>query len=69
MRLTVSVKSIPGATTRDMFHHVKGCLEYTSPDFIILHHGANDLNSNSTSEQRYYIGFPGYITVLVASDF
>ena len=34
-----------------MIHHVKGCLEDTSPDFIILHHGTNDLNSNSTSEE------------------
>ena len=48
---TVAVRSIPDATTKDMFHHVKGCLEYTSPDFIILHHGTNDLNGNSTSEE------------------
>ena len=51
MRSTVSVRSIPGAKTKDMIHHVKGCLEDTSPDFIILHHGTNDLNSNSTSEE------------------
>ena len=51
MRSTVSVRSIPGATTKGMIHHVKGCLEDTSPDFIILHHGTNDLNSNSTSEE------------------
>ena len=50
MRPTVSVRSIPGATTKDMIHHVKGCLEDTSPDFI-LHHGTNDLNSSSTSEE------------------
>ena len=31
-----------------MAHHFKGCLEDASPDFIILHHGTNDLNSNST---------------------
>ena len=48
---TVSVRSIPGATTKGMIHHVKCCLEYTSPDFIILHHGTNDLNDNSTSEE------------------
>ena len=51
MRSTVSVRSIPRATTKGMIHHVKGCLEDTSPDFIILHHGTNDLNSNSTSEE------------------
>ena len=34
-----------------MIHHVKGCLEDTFPDFIILHHGTNDLNSYSTSEE------------------
>ena len=27
MRSTVSVRSIPGATTKGMIHHVKGCLE------------------------------------------
>ena len=51
MRSTVSVRSIPGAKTKGMIHNVKGCLEDTSPDFIILHHGTNDLNSNSTSEE------------------
>ena len=33
-----------------MIHHLKGCLDDTVPDFIILHHVRNDLNSNSTSE-------------------
>ena len=52
MRSTVSVRSVPGATTKGMIHHVKGCVEDTCPDFIILHHGTNDLNSsNSTSEE------------------
>ena len=51
MRSTVSVRSIPGTTTKGMIHHVKGCLEDTSPGFIKLHHGTNDLNSNSTSEE------------------
>ena len=51
MRSTVSVRSIPGAKTKGMIHDVKGCLEDTFPDFIILHHGTNDLNSNSTSEE------------------
>ena len=51
MRSTVSIRSISGATTKDMIDHVKGCLEDTSPDFIILYHGTNDLNCNSTSEE------------------
>ena len=51
MRSTVSVTSIPGATTKGMVNHVKGCLEDTSPDFIILHHGTNDLNGSRTSEE------------------
>ena len=51
MRSTVSVRSIPGATTKGMIHHVKGCLEDTSPNFIILLHDTNDLNGNSTSEE------------------
>ena len=50
-RSTVSIRSIPDATTKGMIHHVKGCLEDTFPDFIILHHGTNDLNGNSTSEE------------------
>ena len=50
MRSTVSVTSIPAAKTKDVIHHVKGYLEDTSPDFIILHHDTNDLNSNITSE-------------------
>ena len=51
MRSIVSVRSIPGTTTKGMIHHVKGCLEDTSTDFIILHHGTNCLNGNSTSEE------------------
>ena len=51
MGSTVSVRSIPGATTKGMIHQVKGCLEDTSSDFIILHHFTNDLNGNSTSEE------------------
>ena len=46
MRSSVYVRSIPGATTKDMIHDVKGCLEDTSPDFIM-----KDLNGNTTSEE------------------
>ena len=34
-----------------MLRHVKGCLEDTSPDHIILHHGTNDLRSNNTPDE------------------
>ena len=39
MRSTVSVKSIPGATSKAMKYYFKGRLEDSSPDTIILHHG------------------------------
>ena len=32
MKLSVAVKSIPGATTKVMKNHIKGCLEGNSPD-------------------------------------
>ena len=32
MKSSVAVKSIPGATTKGMKHHIKGCLEGNSPD-------------------------------------
>ena len=51
MELKVSVKSIPDATTKGIIPHFKGCLEDTFPDLILLHHGMNYLNSNSTSEE------------------
>ena len=51
MRSTVSVRSVPSATTKGMINHVEGCLEDTSPDFIVLPHGTNDWNSESTSEE------------------
>ena len=37
-----TVKSIPGATTEGMGHHVKGCMIYFAPDIVLLH-GTNDL--------------------------
>ena len=52
MKSQVSLKSILGATTEGMIHHVKRCLQDTSPpNTIILHHGTNDLKSKSTPEQ------------------
>ena len=51
MKSNVSVRSIPGASTNGMIHHIKGCLEDISPDTVILHHGTNDLKSGNTSEK------------------
>ena len=39
MKSAVSVRSIPGAIIKDMLHHVKSCLEDTSPDNIMFYHG------------------------------
>ena len=38
-----TVKSIPGATTEGMIHHVKGCMVDFAPDIVLLHCGTNDL--------------------------
>ena len=46
----VHVKSIPGATTKGMKHHVRGCLEDNSPDTAILHFGTNNLKNNESVE-------------------
>ena len=51
MKTTVSVRCILGATTNAMKHHLKGCLEDTSPDNLILHHGTNNLKSDDNSEK------------------
>ena len=45
MKSSVAVKAIPGATAKGMKHHVKGCLEGSSPDSIILHVGTNNLKN------------------------
>ena len=36
MKSNVLVRSIPGASTNGMIHHVEGCLEDISPDTVIL---------------------------------
>ena len=51
MKSNFSVRSIPGASTNGMVHHVKGCLEDISPNTVILHHGTNDLKCGNTSEK------------------
>lgn len=50
MRSSIPIRSISRATTKAIKYHLKGCLEDFSPDVIILHHGAKDLKSNSTSK-------------------
>ena len=50
MKSSVAVKSIPGATTKGMKHHIKGCLQNNSPDSIILHVGTNNLKNKESVE-------------------
>ena len=50
MKPSVAVKSIPGATTKGMKHHIKGCLEDNSPDSVILHVGTNNLKNKASAE-------------------
>ena len=50
MKSSVAVKSIPGATTKGMKHHIKGCLEDNSPDSIILHVGTDNLKNKESVE-------------------
>ena len=51
MKSTVSVRCIPVTTTNAMKHHLEGCLEDTSSDNVILHHGTNNLKSDDNSEK------------------
>ena len=50
MNSFVAVKSIPGARTKGVKHHIKGCLEDSSPDSVILHVGTNNLKSKESVE-------------------
>ena len=50
MKSSVAVKSIPGATTKGMKHHIKGCLGDNSPDLVILHVGTNNLKNKESEE-------------------
>ena len=51
MKSTVSVGCVPGATTNAMKHQLKSCLEDTSPDNLVLHHGTNNLKNDDNSEK------------------
>ena len=50
IKFSVAVKSIPGATTKGIKHHIKGCLEDNSLDSIILHVGTNNLKNKESAE-------------------
>ena len=50
MKSSAAVKSIPGATTKVMKHHIKVCLEDNSPDSIILYVGTNNLKNKESAE-------------------
>ena len=47
MKSTISVRSILGASTNGMRHHVNGCLEDISPGTVILHHWTIDMKSGN----------------------
>ena len=50
MKSSFAVKSIPGATTKGMKHHVKRCSEDNFPDSIIFHVGTNNLKNKESVE-------------------
>ena len=50
MKSAVTVKSIPGTTTKGTKHHVRGYLEGSSPDTAILHFGSNNLKNNENAK-------------------
>ena len=54
MKSTVAVKSIPGATAKGMKHHVRRCLEDSSPDTAILHFGTDNLKNKSAENIETY---------------
>ena len=50
MKSSVVVKSIAGATTKNMRHHIKGRLEDNSPDSVILYVGTNNIKNKESVE-------------------
>ena len=51
MKSVVSVVSVPGATDRVMTKHIKGYVEDTSLDAVILHDGTNELKKVDTAKK------------------
>ena len=50
-KYVTTVKSIPGATTEGMSHHVKRCMVDFAPDIVLLHCGTNDLKKDFTPQK------------------
>ena len=50
-KYVTTVKSIPGATTEGMSHHVKGCMVDFAPDILLLHCGTNDFKKDLTPQK------------------
>ena len=50
-KYVTAVKSIPGATTEGMIHHVKGCIVDFAPDIVLLHCSTNDLEKDLTPQK------------------
>ena len=50
-KYVTTVKSIPGATTAAVSHHVKGCMVDFAPDILLLHCGTNDLKKDLTPQK------------------
>ena len=42
------MRSIPGAKTKGMLHHTKGCIADCTLSIAILHHGTNDSLATSS---------------------
>ena len=47
----VYARSFPGAKVKCMKDYVKPCIRNNSPDYVILHVGTNELNSELTPER------------------
>ena len=67
MKSTVSVRYISGETTDAIKHNLKVCLEDTSPDNLILHHGTNNLTSGDNSEKSQAILLTLWFMVYISS--
>ena len=50
-KYVTTVKSIPGATTEGMSHHVKGCMVDFASDILLLYCGTNDLKKDLTPQK------------------
>ena len=50
-KCVITVKSISGATTEGMIHHVKGCMVGFAPDIVLLHYSTNDLEKDLTPQK------------------